>query len=314
MTAPNSMNGNTRREKREVGLVANIQRFSLHDGPGIRTTVFMKGCPLCCEWCCNPEAIKRNPEIMTFQAKCIKCENCAGVCPRGAISVVGGSTAIDWKECDQCLKCAEVCPSGAIETIGEYTSCEGLMKEIVSDLPFYESSGGGVTFSGGEPLVQWEFVLRALKQCKAKNIHTCVDTTGHVPWEVIEKTIPYVDLYLYDLKHFEAESQKERTGVDNRMILANLSNLARSARIWLRVPLIPGFNDSEYHLKKVGQLAVTLRVEKVCLLPYHCWGESKYERLGRTYYLSGVSPPTEEDMEKHKETLRGVGAEVSIGR
>jgi len=298
----------------DQGLIFNIQKFSLHDGPGIRTTVFMKGCPLRCEWCCNPESVKIHPEIMLFDMRCIKCGQCIAACPKGAITIVDEKKIINWEKCDQCQKCAEVCPSGGIETIGKYISCDELVKEIEKDRQFYNSSGGGVTFSGGEPLLQWEFVLAMLKRCKAKNIHTCLDTTGYASWEILEKIIPYVDLVLYDIKHLDADCHRERTVVDNQLILENLAKVVQKTMVWLRIPLIPGYNDSRDHLKKVGKFASALGVAKISLLPYHCWGEQKYDQLGRVYSAKGVLPPGEEDMEKYKEYLRGIGVVVAIGR
>lgn len=296
------------------GLIFDIQKFSLHDGPGIRTTVFMKGCHLRCEWCSNPEGVKAYPEIMTFDTRCIKCGHCIKACPIGAISEVEGMRIIEWEKCDQCRKCAEVCPSGGIETMGKYISCDELMKEIEKDRLFYESSGGGVTFSGGEPLLQWEFLLAMLKRCKAENIHSCLDTTGCASWETMVNIIPYVDLVLYDIKHLDADCHSKRTGVDNRLILENLSKVAQKARLWLRIPLIPGYNDSRDHLKKVGEYAFALGVEKISLLPYHCWGEQKYDRLGRVYSAKRILPSSEEDVNKYKEYLKDIGVEVVIGR
>lgn len=296
------------------GLIANIQKFSIHDGPGIRTTVFMKGCSLRCQWCSNPETLNHNPQIMTFAIRCIRCENCINICPKQAIRLADGLVSIDWDKCDQCQKCAEVCPSEAIETIGKSFSCEKLLKEIASDRLFYDESGGGVTFSGGEPLVQWGFVLKMLKLCNSKSIHTCLDTTGNVSWGILEKIIPHVDLFLYDLKHLDAEPHKAGTGVDNTLILKNLSKLARCTKIWLRVPIIPEYNDSIDHIERIGRLAVNLGVEKVSLMPYHYWGAAKYDCLGITYRLTGLTPPTREALEKYKGILQRLGANVMVGK
>lgn len=296
------------------GLIFNIQKFSLHDGPGIRTTVFMKGCPLRCEWCCNPESQNNYPEVMTLDIKCIMCGNCIKACPKGAISVVDGMRNINRGKCDECQKCAEVCPSEGIATSGRYYSCDELMKEIEKDRVFYKNSGGGVTFSGGESLAQWEFLLTMLQLCKAKRIHTCLDTTGYAFWGILEKVLPYVDLILYDLKHLDDECHRKRTGVSNRLILENLAKVAETKRVWLRFPLIPGYNDSEDHIKQIGELAKSLGVEKVTVFPYHRLGETKYSRMGRVYLAESVLTPTDEDMEKQKEYLQNYGLEVSIGR
>lgn len=296
------------------GLLFDIQKFSLHDGPGIRTTVFMKGCPLRCEWCCNPESQRSNSEIMTVDKECIQCGHCIQTCPKGAISVGDGLRSIDWEKCDYCLKCAEVCAFGGIVTTGRYYTCDALLKEIQKDQVFYKTSGGGVTFTGGEPLVQWEFLLTMLQRCKAQKIDTCLDTTGYAPWWILAKLIPYVDLVLYDLKHLDDDRHQERTGVSNRIIIENLIKLTESQRVWLRVPLIPGYNDSRGHVKRIGEFAENLGVEKISLMPYHCWGEQKYERLGRTYPSKDILVPTQDDMENIKTYLRDCGVEVSIGK
>jgi len=299
----------------DSGLISSVQRFSLHDGPGIRTTIFMKGCSLKCEWCANPETMGLEPQLMTLLKKCTRCGRCITACPNEAIALTHEAIDVAWDKCDQCQKCVDACATGALETNGKRVSTEELMAEIASDREFYETSGGGVTFSGGEPLVQWKFVLQMLKRCKARRINTSLDTTGNVSWNILEQVLPYTDLVLYDVKHLDDEAHKAKTGIGNRMILRNLEKIARNARVWLRIPVIPGFNDSEQHLERVGRLAVELGAERVSLFPFHKWGEGKYERLGKAYLLSeSVLPPKPEDLEKHRALLVGVGAEVSIGK
>ena len=201
---------NSKETKTSAGLVFNIQRFSLHDGPGIRTTVFLKGCPLRCKWCSNPESMNSYVEIMTQDIKCIKCNRCVEVCPQRAISIVHGQKKIDWEKGNLCLECAKVCSSGAIELVGKLMSVDEVVAEIERDRLFYLNSGGGVTFSGGEPLNQWEFVLKA---CKDKGINTALDTTENDPWDIFKKVLDYCDLVLYDLKHPDSIKHKEGTGV-----------------------------------------------------------------------------------------------------
>jgi pyruvate formate lyase activating enzyme len=188
------------------------------------------------------------------------------------------------------------------------------LKEIEKDQPFYDNSGGGVTFSGGEPLVQWEFVLAMLKRCKERNLHTALDTTGNISWDILKSVLDYVDLVLYDLKHLDPEVHKEKTGIDNRLSLENMERLNRKARYWIRIPVIPGFNDSNEHKDKLGEFAAHLEAEKISLLPYHKWGEQKYERMGRAYSFKGVSALQDEEVEKFKQRLEAYGLEVLIGR
>jgi pyruvate formate lyase activating enzyme len=189
-------------------LVFNIQRFSLHDGPGIRTTVFLKGCPLNCKWCSNPESITSTPEIISYPIKCVGCGKCEEVCPQQAIVIKDGKSVIAWEKCDKCLKCAGVCLNGGISLVGKEMSVEEVISEVERDAPFYTNSGGGVTFSGGEPLRQWRFVTEACKKCKERGIHTALDTTGYADWEKMEEVLQYVDLLLYDIKHLDPESHK----------------------------------------------------------------------------------------------------------
>lgn len=296
------------------GLVFNIQRFSLHDGPGIRTTVFLKGCPLGCKWCSNPESISPRPEIMTFDMRCILCGKCREVCPQKAITMTDASRVIDWSKCNSCLECAKVCPSGAIEQMGKYMSVEETVAEVEKDKLFYLNSGGGVTFSGGEPLYQWKFVREACKQCKEKGIHTALDTTGYAKWDDMRAVLEYVDLVLYDLKHLDARRHKELTGMGNKLILDNLVKTAARAKVWLRVPLIPTVNDSVSYIEEIIQLATRMNIGKVSLLPYHQWGVQKYARLGRVYAFDGVDPHTEERLQELKSLAQSHSLEVAIGR
>jgi len=295
------------------GLTFNIQRFSLHDGPGIRTTVFLKGCPLACKWCSNPESWNPYPEIITFDIRCIRCGRCVEACPQGAITIINEKREIDWSKCNQCLKCAEVCPSGAIEQVGKYMSVDEVVEEVGKDALFYLNSGGGVTFSGGEPLTQWEFVKEACQRCKEKGIHTALDTTGCVGWDIMEQVLEYIDLVLYDIKHTNPLKHIEGTGVSNELILANLEKTAAKTKTWLRVALIPAFNVSESFIEKVAQLARQLKVEKVSLLPYHEWGKSKYARLGQTYPFEGVDILSDDCVNEYKGLIQSCGVQVDVG-
>lgn len=298
---------------RDRGIIFNIQRFSLHDGPGIRTTVFMKGCPLRCQWCSNPESMNLYPELMTNDVKCIKCGTCIEACPRKAITLVENIRTIDRSKCDLCMVCTTACPSGAIESVGKYMSVEEVVKEIEKDRLFYQNSGGGVTFSGGEPLVQWQFLREICKQCKQKDVSIALDTTGYAPWNIMEKVLEYVDLVLYDIKHLEPHMHIEGTGVSNELILENVRKTARKVRTWLRIPVIPDFNDSMNHISRLAEFSVGLGVEKVSLLPYHMWGVHKYERLGRVYPLKGVQPLPPELLEAFKKIFESNGLITTVG-
>ena len=296
------------------GLIFNIQKFSLHDGPGIRTTVFMKGCSLACKWCSNPESMNRNQEIMTHNVRCIGCKKCAEACPVGAIVFTERGREIDWEKCNNCLECARVCPAKAIECIGYYMTVEEVMKKVESDRTFYENSNGGMTVSGGEPLVQPEFVRELLKKCQEKGIHTTLDTTGNAPWQNIESVLEYVDLVLQDIKHTDTGIHKKGTGVGNELILENAKKIAKRKRIWIRMPLIPEFNDSEVNIKKVAEFASDIGAEKVSVLPYHELGSSKYPDLGRVYSMQGTKPPEKKVVERVRKTIESYGLKVEIGR
>ncbi|MFA5066003.1 MAG: glycyl-radical enzyme activating protein [Dehalococcoidia bacterium] len=296
------------------GLVFNIQKYSLDDGPGIRTTVFMKGCSLACKWCSNPESINQNQETMTRNLRCIACGKCAAACPIGAIAFTDGHREINWEKCNNCLECAKVCPAKAIEYIGHYMTVEEVMKKVEADRTFYENSNGGMTISGGEPLVQPKFVRDLFKSCREKGIHTTLDTSSNVPWQHIENVLEYVDLVLQDIKHMDTGMHKKGTGVGNELILENAKNIAMRKRIWIRIPLIPGFNDSEVNIKKTAEFGLDIGVEKISLLPYHELGASKYQALGRVYPMQGTKPPGKKVIEKIRKTLGSYGLEVEIGR
>ena len=296
------------------GLIFNIQKFSLYDGPGIRTTIFLKGCPLNCKWCSNPESQVGCPEVMTFDTKCIKCGKCVEICPLGAIEFVDNLRRVNREKCNLCMECARVCPSGAIEQVGKYMTVGEVIEEIEKDRVFYVNSNGGVTFSGGEPLDQWEFVSQVLKECKQKGIHTVLDTAGYVQWDILEEVLRYTDLVLYDVKHMDPKKHKEGTGVSNELILINARKVASKVRTWLRVSVVPQYNDSESNIKKLSKFGTQLRAEKISLLPYHAWGEQKYQRLGKNYPFKGIPIPANEHLHNLKRIIESYGLQVTIGR
>ena len=252
-------------------VIFKVQRFSLHDGPGIRTTVFFKGCPLRCLWCCNPESWKSKPELLVYANRCHKFGKCINKCSKEAISLPSRLVAVDRAKCDDCLECVAVCPSGALEAVGKTVTLPELMSEVRRDRLFYENSGGGVTASGGEPLSQSFFVEQFFEVCKEEAISIALDTSGYAPRDCLKRVLKYTDLVLFDVKHMDCEEHRKLTGVGNELILANLELAASRVRTWLRFPLIPGYNDSLDNLDKMAQLASRVAVEKISVLPYHSY-------------------------------------------
>jgi pyruvate formate lyase activating enzyme len=297
----------------ETGLIFNVQRFSVHDGPGIRTTVFMKGCPLRCQWCSNPESWDSTPHLMVRDAECTTCGACERVCPRHAI--VGGShrRGIVWEKCDHCLRCVSACAYGSLRTCGRTVTVDETVSEVLRDRPFYRNSAGGVTVSGGEPLLQPEFVRALLARCKAEGLHTALDTSACVSWDVMARVLECVDLVLFDLKHPDSGMHRLATGAANEGILQNLARTSRCTRVWLRVPLMAGFNDSSDVVERLAALACANGVEKISLLPYHQGGESKCTQLGRPYLGSAYAPPTDDRVSEIRRRLESHKLVVSVG-
>jgi pyruvate formate lyase activating enzyme len=298
-----------------TGIVFDIKKFSIHDGPGIRTTVFLKGCPLSCWWCHNPESQRLKPEVMLRMDRCIQCAACLELCEQGAISLNSGGVVTDRELCIQCGACAQTCYADAREVIGREMTVAEVMAEIMRDLSFYDESGGGVTFSGGDPLVQRDFLLDLLKACKQQEIHTAVDSSGSFAWPILERIRPYVDLFLYDVKTMDEERHIEVTGVSNRLILENLRKLSQQGQpIILRMAVVPGINDDVQNLRRTGEFAAALpHLQGVSLLPYHDTAVHKYANLNRAYAIPDIRPPTEEKMADIAATLRGYGLDVKIG-
>jgi pyruvate formate lyase activating enzyme len=283
-----------------TGIVFDIMRFSTRDGPGIRTTVFLKGCPLACWWCHNPESQNPAPELMVRANLCIDCLACMEACPEGAITPTKASVVTDPERCTLCGTCLEVCHAEARQIVGREMDVEQVMVEIRKDLAFYDESGGGVTFSGGEPLMQAGFVAALLQACKLEGIHTALDTSGSAPWEAVDSLRSDVDLFLYDLKALDDEIHLRYTGVSNRRILDNLIRLSGHRHtIRVRIPLIPGINDSLEVLQALAEFVNCLpNRPEVELLPYHLTGVEKYHRLGRVYALEGLQPMVNEELQR----------------
>ena len=277
-------------------VIFNIQRFSVNDGPGIRTTVFMKGCMLNCLWCHNPESKSAKPQLFLTPRLCVGCGECIQACEKGLHSFTeDGKHLIGRAHCSLCGKCAEACV-GALEVCGKEMTAAEIVKEVLKDKPFYENSGGGMTVSGGDPLFAPDFTLALFKEAKAQGLHTCIETSGFARWEKIEALIPYVDLFLWDVKETDSARHEEYTGVPNELILENLHKLdAADAKTILRCPIIPGHNDREEHFSGIAALAESLEnVQEINIEPYHPLGQSKSEAIGEEYALAGLTFPKEE--------------------
>jgi len=272
------------------GIVFAVKKYSIHDGPGIRTSVFFKGCPLNCWWCHNPECISTEREIYIWDDKCIGCGDCSNICSTGAIYPIQDFIQTDMKKCTLCGKCVEVCPSGAREIIGKKITVSQLMEEIKKDTIFYDDSGGGVTFSGGEPLTQPLFLSALLHECKQQKIHTAVDTSGYASTKILIEISKSVDLFLFDLKFIDDFKHKKYTGVSNQIILKNLKELSSiNKKIIIRIPIVPGINDDHKNILKISEFVASLKnVSQVDVLPFHKIGVEKYKRFGMNYRLPEV--------------------------
>lgn len=297
------------------GLIVKIQRYSIHDGPGIRTTVFFKGCPLRCQWCGSPETHNRYPEIGFYEDKCIKeCKECIGICPEGAISISGAKIKIDREKCTNCGECAKACPSGALTLLGYYISPDKLMEEIKRDRQFYDTSNGGITLSGGEPLYQHEFAKEIAQRCKNNGISVALDTCGCAKETSLKEVLKYVDLVLFDIKHMDPKKHRRYTGLNNRVILGNAFRISKEGfPLIIRYPLIPGINDQDGDLESLAEFVKDLdSAKRVNILPYHRMGVFKYGMLGRRFELQDLEAPDRKHLNKTKNFLESYGLEVSI--
>jgi pyruvate formate lyase activating enzyme len=290
-------------------------KYSIKDGPGIRTTVFLKGCPLHCWWCHNPESQAVGFELMLRPDRCIACGACVEVCPNGAVVNRDGAMITNPEQCQDCLSCVDVCHAEARSAVGRTMTVTELMTEIMKDAVFYEESGGGVTFSGGEPLLQSEFLYEVLRQCKAREIHTAVDTTGFAKQSDLLKIAALTDLFLYDVKLMDDEAHRKYTGVSNRIILENLKLLsAQHGNILVRIPVIPGVNDQPENMRATGEFLAGLSgVRGVSLLAYHKTGVEKYRRMAMPYRLPDTEPPSSEAMNQLVDIVRATGCNANIG-
>ena len=285
--------------KYHSGIIFDIQHFSIHDGPGIRTTIFFKGCPLNCIWCHNPESIDIKPELAVYDEFCIACGSCIQVCPEGALKLEE-RVILHRDLCTQCGKCAEICCSRALVMKGMKYTDKTLLNEIEGDRPFFNRSGGGITISGGEPLAQPDFLREILREAKRRDLHTVVDTSGYANWQVFESILPYINLILFDVKCFNSDLHKKFTGVNNSVILANLRKLIeRDVQLIIRIPVITGINDAIDEFRHIADfIGLTGKQIPVHLLPYHKFAEQKYTRFGRPYSLKGLSAPEESHLKR----------------
>jgi pyruvate formate lyase activating enzyme len=294
-----------------TGTIFDIKRYAINDGPGIRTAVFFKGCPLECWWCHNPEGQLYQPQLMIRENRCKSAGTCVEVCPLGAINW-DYKPSVDWAKCDHCGKCAEQCYAGGLEMVGRQVSADVLMAEIERDVPFYDQSQGGVTFTGGEPMAQTEFLQEVLFACREKHIHTAVDTSGFTNWNNLHSIAALVDLFLYDLKLMDDTRHIKYTSVSNKLIIANLLKLADTgAHIIVRIPLIPGINDDVENIESCAStLAKLPGLDGAEVMPYHSIGTAKYEALGMKYKIGNIRPPTEEQIERVEAMLSNHGIPV----
>ena len=298
-----------------MGTVFDIKKYALHDGPGIRTTVFLKGCPLNCAWCHNPEGLTAAPEILHSADRCLSCGACAETCEAGALTLTPRGVVCDGSRCLACGRCAEVCPAQARELAGRRMRVSQVLAAVLKDQLFYDESGGGVTFSGGEPLYQPDFLLALLEACGNHEIHRCVDTSGLAPWDTFSRIAPHTDLFLFDLKHMDDGHHRTATGHGNARIIDNLLRLDRlGAAIILRMPLIPGFNDDAAAVGRAGDFVAGLAsVDTLHLLPYHSMQARKYAKVGREYPGRAIARKVARPVTEVAEQLRAFGLTIEIG-
>ena len=298
-----------------TGMVFDVQRFCLHDGPGVRTVLFLKGCGLRCRWCCNPESQSGSVELFYDSRRCIQCGRCVAVCSHGAVVPPPAAERIDRSRCRLRGSCARVCPTGALQLAGQELTVEAAIEECLRDRNYYEITGGGVTLSGGEPLLQEKFAATLLTRLKEEGLHTAIETAGYLPWEAFERTRQTTDLYLFDIKHVDSKAHLRGTGKDNGPILDNLHRLSEcGAGIVLRYVLLPGYNMDDDALLRLAALARQLNLKRLELLSFHRLGRGKYEKLGRQSRWRESEPPSQLQLK----TIRGrlaeqLGCTVALG-
>jgi pyruvate formate lyase activating enzyme len=295
-------------------VVLGIARMTLHNGPGIRTLILFKGCPLGCLWCSTPESQKEEPEIAIYPDKCIHCGRCVPVCPLHAIHLTNETISINRFLCNDCGRCADLCHPEAIRLLGQRLTVEELVEEAKKDMVFYKHSGGGVTLSGGEPLLNPDFALQLLQALKGEGISVGVDACGHVPWASIEQMLPYIDFFLWDIKHMDSQKHREFTGVSNELILENARSVSdRNIPLYIRVPVIPGYNDSEENIRATCEFARELSsLVEVDLLPLHHLGKARYDSLNRDYPIADIPLVPDSVLQHMKRLVESYGLKSNI--
>ncbi len=299
-------------------VVFNIQKYSIHDGPGIRTIVFLKGCPLRCIWCSNPESQELKAQVTFNSSRCVGCNSCIVSCPVRAISLDSLFVRkVDYNRCIGCDKCIQICPAGALQKVGRLMTTQEVLAEVIKDRIFFRKTNGGVTISGGEPFYKYDFFMGLLQEFKAAFLNVAVETTGYTSWENLEGALPLIDIMLYDFKHINSRKHRLYTGVDNSLIIENLKKLGEvDVQVWLRMPIIPGYNDSLEDIENTIDLIKNIKnIQKVSLLPYLKLGSSKYLGLGIIYKLKDIEPPPEEKLKEIESIFKSKlpWLEVQIG-
>lgn len=295
--------------------VMEIERFALHDGPGIRTVVFLQGCPLFCPWCANPESQIIRKQLMYFEDKCVKCKTCLVNCPKKAIEFIDNELVFNRNLCGECQVCGDVCPKSAIHFSGQNKSIDKIMLEVMKDKDYYDESNGGITISGGEPFVQYEGFLNLLKESKRKGLNIAVETTGNVDLSKIIEAEPYIDLFLFDIKHVDKKKLFEITGGNLDKILSNLEHISSKNpnKVIIRVPVIPTFNYNDKTLNEIIDLACKYKVKELHLLPFHNLGKNKYEQIDRKYQFAHMKMLDKKELNKYLDIGENKGIIIKIG-